>query len=98
MKSPFPQSTYHHNASIYKIMANPKRLEILNILKKDELSVEALIRIMKVSKSNMSQHLAVLRHAGLVRTKRDGLNVYYSLVDTRIVTPCRVFHDLRLGF
>ncbi|MCP6719982.1 MAG: metalloregulator ArsR/SmtB family transcription factor [Patescibacteria group bacterium] len=94
MKSPFPKATYLRNAEIYKIMANSKRLEILNILSKRELPVEKLVGILKLKKANVSQHLAVLRHNKLVKTRREGLNVYYKITNPRIVEPCRILHDL----
>lgn len=95
MKSPLPREAYNRNASIYRILANPKRLEILNILKKGEASVEALIKITKLPKANISQHLALLRLNGLVQTRRSGLNVHYRIVDPRIVEPCKILHQLR---
>ena len=66
MKSPFPQKVYRRNAEVYKIMANPKRLEILNILKKSSCSVEQLCKIIGARKSNISQRLALLRNNRLV--------------------------------
>lgn len=95
MKSPLPQEAYHKNAHVYRLLANSKRLEILNILKKGEHSCEELLAIMKLPKANLSQHLALLRHNGLVHTRRQGLNVYYRIVDPRIVEPCKILHDLR---
>lgn len=95
MKSPLPKEAYLRNASIYKILANPKRLEILNLLKKGECSVETLIKVTKLPKANISQHLALLRHSGLVQARRDGLNVCYRIVDPRIVEPCKILHSLR---
>lgn len=76
-------------------MANPKRLEMLNILKGGETGVDQLLKITKLSKANLSQHLALLRHNGLVKTRRDGLNVFYRIVDPRIVDPCKILHQLR---
>ena len=76
-------------------MANPKRLEILNILKVQETAVEDLLRITKFSKANLSQHLALMRHNGLVQTRRKGLNIFYTIVDPRIVEPCKILHNLR---
>lgn len=93
MKSPFPKSTYERNAEIYKLLANPKRLEILNILKRQELAVEELVRALKLPKANVSQHLALLRHARLVTARRNGLNVYYKISDPKIVEPCRILRD-----
>ena len=95
MKSPLPQEAYNKNASIYKILANSKRLEVLNILKKGETGVDELLKITKLSKANLSQHLALLRHTGLVKTRRDGLNIFYRIVDPRIVEPCKILHELR---
>ena len=95
LKTSLPQEAFDKNANIYKILANSKRLEILNNLKTRELGVEELLRITRLSKANLSQHLALLRHNGLVQTRRDGLNIYYRIVDPRIVEPCRILHKLR---
>ena len=95
LKSPLPKEAYEKNALIYKILSNSKRLEILNILKKKETSVETLLEITRLPKANLSQHLALMRHNGLVITRRDGLNVFYSIVDPRIVEPCKILHQLR---
>ena len=94
MKSPFPKATYQRNAEMYKILANPKRLEILNMLKIKELSVEQLVKSLGIRKANISQHLSILRHARLVTVRRKGLNVYYKISDPRIVAPCRILHLL----
>ena len=94
MKSPFPKSTYERNAEIYKILANSKRLEILNILKLKEMSVEKLVNTLRLPKANVSQHLALLRHARLVTVRRNGLNAYYKISNPKIVEPCRILHDL----
>ncbi len=95
MKSPLPKEAYNKNAVVYKILANSKRLEILNILKVKETSVEDILSITKLPKANLSQHLALLRHNGLILPRRHGLNVYYKIVDPRIVEPCRILHELR---
>ena|SRR5581483_2917707 len=96
MKLALPKEAYQRNAHIYKILANPKRLEILNLLKVNkEMAVEDMLKIIKIPKANLSQHLALLRHNGLVQTRREGLNIYYRIVDDRIVEPCKVLHQLR---
>lgn len=95
LKSPLPQEAYNKNANIYKLLANPKRLEILNILKTGEVGVEQLLKVTKLSKANLSQHLALLRHNGLVQTRRNGLNIFYEIIDPRIVEPCKILHNLR---
>lgn len=97
IKRPLPRSAYEKNADTYKILANPKRLEILNLLREQEMGVQDLIDELGISKANVSQHLALLRHAGLVTVRRNGLNAYYNIVDPRIVEPCRILHRLSLG-
>lgn len=94
VKSLFPRVTYERNATIYKLLAHPKRLEILNLLKVREFAVEKLVKTPKLPKVNLSQHLALLRHARLVTVRREGLNAYYKIIDPRIVEPCRILHDL----
>ena len=94
MKSPFPKQVYEKNAEIYKILANSKRLEILNILKLREQPVEGLVKMLGIPKANLSQHLALLRHARLVTVRRNGLNAYYKISNPKIVEPCRILRDL----
>lgn len=96
LQSPLPQEAFDKNANIYKILANSQRLKILNYLKLGEIGVEQLLKITGLSKANLSQHLALLRHAGLVQTRRDGQNIYYRIVDKRIVAPCKILHELRI--
>lgn len=76
-------------------MANPKRLEILNLLAIWEMSVDDIAETIGISKANASQHLALLRHTHLVTVRRSGLNAFYKITDPMIVRPCRIFHDLR---
>ena len=90
IKQPLPRIAYQKNAEIYKILANPKRLEILNLLREQEMPVEELVKILGISKANVSQHLSLLRHAKLVTVHRIGLNGYYNIIDPRIVEPCRI--------
>lgn len=96
IKKPLPRSAYEKNAETYKILANPKRLEILNLLREQEMSVEDLVKTLGVAKANVSQHLALLRHAKLVTVHRKGINGYYNIIDPRIVEPCRILHQLSL--
>lgn len=96
IKKPLPRSAYERNAEIYKILANSKRLEILNLLREQEMPVEELVKTLGISKANVSQHLALLRHAKLVTVRRNGPNGYYNIIDPRIVEPCRILHKLRM--
>ncbi|MEX2052455.1 MAG: metalloregulator ArsR/SmtB family transcription factor, partial [Candidatus Paceibacterota bacterium] len=97
IKRPLPRSAYEKNAITYKILANSKRLEILNLLREQEMPVEILVKELGISKANVSQHLALLRHARLVTVHRKGQNAFYNIIDPRIVEPCRILHKLALG-
>ncbi len=84
-------------AELCKTLANPKRLEILEILKEHpEVSVNELSDLLEIPKANTSQHLAVLRQAGVVDTRKDGINVYYSLRSTKISEACSLTRQILL--
>jgi len=95
VKSSHSKEVYRKNAILYKVMANAKRLEILNTISHREATVNELSKILGTRKSNTSQHLAYLRLLGLVKTRRQGKNVFYSIVDSKLVEPCKIFTDLR---
>ncbi len=90
----FSKKTFERNAKIYKLMANAKRLEILNLLKMNEMTVTELVNAMGVRKANVSQHLAILRYIKLVKVKRVGKNAFYSIADAKIVEPCKIMNDI----
>ncbi|HCB35017.1 MAG: hypothetical protein A2W52_02400 [Candidatus Taylorbacteria bacterium RIFCSPHIGHO2_02_49_25] len=93
-KEILPKIAFINNAKTYKLLANEKRLEILNNIKFEEKRVEELVKILGVSKANVSQHLALLRHAGIVMARREGLNMYYKIVDPEIIKPCVILYNL----
>lgn len=90
----FPEPVYKKNATLYSIMANPKRLHMLNLLAQKEMSVEELAKEVGARMANVSQHLAVLRANRFVQSRREGTSIYYRISDVRIVEPCRIFKDL----
>jgi DNA-binding transcriptional ArsR family regulator len=95
LKSPFPKEVYKKNAELYKVMANPKRLEILNLIVNKEATVNELSKTLGTRKSNTSQHLAYLRYVGLVTTRRKGKNVFYKITNPKIIEPFKIFNQLR---
>jgi DNA-binding transcriptional ArsR family regulator len=66
-------------AELLGALAAPERLQIVRLLRGGPTNVSALALLMKSSIVNVSHHLAVLRHAGLVRNKKKGRFVVYSL-------------------
>jgi ArsR family transcriptional regulator len=91
-----PDKIYELHAEMCKIFTSPKRLEILNLLKGTELSVGDLMRLSKSNQANLSQHLSVLRQKGIVKTRREGVRIYYSLEDGRIIQAFDIIRDMLL--
>ncbi len=75
-------------AELFKILSVDKRLEIIELLKKGTMNVNALAKKIGITQSAVSQHLRVLRAAGLVKDKREGYWINYSL-DRQVLEKCR---------
>ncbi len=70
---------YEMHAQVCKVLANAKRLEVINLLRDGERTAGELVDSMGVSKANVSQQLAVMREKGILTTRREGRSVYYRL-------------------
>ena len=81
-------------AAVGRALADPKRLCVLESLADGELSVSDLSTTVGCQVPNMSQHLAVLRSAGLVTARKDGSTVYYRLSDPRILEAYQLLQSL----
>ena len=80
--------------SLLKGLANESRLMIMCVLSEGEVSVGQLNQRIKLSQSALSQHLAVLREQGLVKTRRESQTIYYRLEDSAAVNIIELFHDV----
>jgi DNA-binding transcriptional ArsR family regulator len=76
-----------------KAMADPTRLRILHVLEAGERCVTAILGEVGGSQANVSKHLSVLRRAGLVEYRREGINVYYHIEDPAVFAICRTVCD-----
>jgi len=85
----FKVRLYGQYGRIGKALASPHRLELLELLAQGDRTVESLASEIDVSTANASQHLQVLRQAGLVETRRDGLFIHYRLADPAVFELCR---------
>jgi DNA-binding transcriptional ArsR family regulator len=81
-------------ATVGRALADPKRLCVLESLAERELSVRDLSTVVGCQVPNMSQHLAVLRSAGLVTTRREGSTVFYRLADPRVLEAYRLIQTI----
>ena len=82
------------HAEVCKSMANPTRLKILAALQEGEKPVDELAKALGLSKSNISQHLAVLRHRKIVATRREGLNVFYRCANSKMLKACELLRQV----
>lgn len=76
-----------------KAMADPTRLRILHVLQEGERCVTEILNQVGGSQANISKHLSVLRRAGLVECRRDGVNVYYRIEDPAVFAICSTVCD-----
>jgi len=88
------KSIFEMQAEICKTLTNPKRIEILNVLKNEEKTVTELVNILGASKANVSQHLAVMRHKGILTTRREGVNIFYRVARTKVIEACALMKEV----
>ena len=88
------KSLFEMQAEICKTLTNPKRIEILNTLKNEEKTVTELVNTLGASKANVSQHLAVMRHKGILTTRRDGVNIYYRVANPKVIDACALMKEV----
>jgi ArsR family transcriptional regulator len=79
---------YELQADVLKTLANPRRLEIIHRLADGPCEVGRLAAELGISQPNVSQHLALMRAAGVVTAVREGREVRYRLSDPDVVVAC----------
>lgn len=82
------------HAEVCKTLANPKRIEIISLLSGGEQSVGRLLNKTGWLKANLSQHLAVMRSRGMVKTRKKGLTVFYRIANPKIVKACNLMREV----
>ena len=95
-KTEFDMTIYELQAEISKTLAHPLRLAILHNLKGGEKTVNELTQTLGVSQSNVSQHLAILRQRQIVKTRKDGSNIYYRVASPKISQACDMVREVLL--
>ena len=76
-------------AEVFRVMSAPMRLKIISALCNGEKNVGELLGEVATTQPNMSQHLNTLYQAGVVGKRRDGVQIYYRIINDRVVTLCR---------
>jgi rhodanese-related sulfurtransferase len=93
-KREFKDRVYGELATITKSMANPHRLEIIELLAQGEFSVEQIAEQTHLSIANASQHLQVLKTAQLVDINRKGNFIYYRLANSNVFKAWKALREL----
>ena len=89
-----PDRIRDRSAAIAKALSDAKRLCVVERLADGERSVSDLSRDVGCQVPNMSQHLAVLRSAGIVATRREGSTVFYRLADPNVLEVYRLLQQV----
>ncbi len=76
-------------AETFKVMASPTRVKIINQLCQGEKNVGQLLEAVQTTQPNMSQHLNMLYKSGIVGRRREGVLMFYRIVNPQVVALCR---------
>lgn len=76
-------------AEVFRVMSAPMRLKIISCLCNGEKNVSQLLTEVDTTQPNMSQHLNTLYQSGVLGKRREGVQIYYRIINDRVVTLCR---------
>ncbi len=85
---------YQLHAELCKMLSNPIRLEILNLIQDGEKTVGELVTATGLRQANLSQHLAAMRQRGIVLARKDGANVFYKIANPKIIRACELIREV----
>jgi len=77
-------------AARFKVLSDPMRLRILQVLEGGETSVSALTEAVESTQPNVSKHLKTMQDAGLLARRQEGNTVFYSIADPTVFDLCEV--------
>ena len=80
---------YELAAELFRVVSAPMRLKIINCLRDGEQNVSYLLSKIDTTQPNMSQHLNTLYKARVLGKRREGVQIYYRIIDQRIAALCR---------
>lgn len=85
-----PQETLEAVAQRFRILSDPMRLRILNLLQQGEMTVTQLVEGAESSQPNVSKHLTLMRNAGLVKRRQEGNSAYFSIGAPFVFQLCEI--------
>jgi DNA-binding transcriptional ArsR family regulator len=90
----FETLIYEKQVNICKAFANPIRLRILDLIAQRPYAASELQEELSISKANLSQHMTILKAAGVVITHREGKQVYCSLAIPEVKQACQLIRNV----
>jgi DNA-binding transcriptional ArsR family regulator len=78
------QPLYRMKAEFFKTLGHPARIRVLELLSTRDYAVSEMLPEVGIEPANLSQQLSILRRAGLVTARREGLSVYYALTSPQV--------------
>ena len=88
------QKIFEMQCEICKALGHPLRLAIVDRLSNSETAAADLIAEMGLSKANLSKHMGLLAHGGIVESRREGRQIYYRLTDPEIHQACTIMRSI----
>ena len=88
------KTVYQMHARICKVLSNPKRLEIIHLLRDGERAVGDLVDKMGAAKANVSQQLAVMAEKGILESRREGQYIYYRLAYPKMLKAYDLLREI----
>jgi ArsR family transcriptional regulator len=83
------EEVFEKAADLFRVMSAPMRLRIISALCNGEKNVGELLSEIDTTQPNMSQHLNTLYQAGVLGKRREGVQIYYRIINDHVVTLCR---------
>jgi ArsR family transcriptional regulator len=93
----YDHELYRIKAEFCKTLADPTRQMMIAELRGGEKTVGEIAEGIGITQSMTSHHLAILRSKGVVEARREGANIYYSLVNPKIAEACDMVHDILMN-
>lgn len=82
------------HAELHKALAHPRRLEIIQLLREQEMCVTDIYEMLDLPQANISQHLMILREAGIVSHHREGKQIMYTLAHPKILVASDALREV----
>ncbi len=85
---------YSYHAEMCKVFSHPKRLELINTLRDNEMSVGELGERLEMAMANLSRHLAMMRDRHILVSRKDGNVVYYRIANPRLLEAFDLLREI----